>query len=372
MDSTSGGLKRNRYKPAVKISLKYKMLFMSLMIAAAGWLSYYCHGVMRTCVIYTHLYYIPIVFSAIWWKRKGFIVTVILGVFLIVNHMIFLSEVPLFDDYIRAIMFVVVGFVTVMLSEQIDKAEKITSLKRKKLRFLTQRLCNAEEQHRLHIAAGLHDSVGPKLSAAKILIQTLKNKDPKDIPGHLGKIIDCVDSSIVEIREMIFQLSPKVLYQLGLKAAVESLIESFERETSLKFDYEYEGPSNSLNQKVRSIIFRAVRELVININKHAKAQNVHIKIENDPCLLTVTVEDDGVGFNASEVLNNHDVIKNFGLFSIRQQLLNIDGQLFIESDVGIGSKVTMVCPIIPTEKNIESEWNHADQHTYSGKSYSHV
>lgn len=372
MDSIRGGLKRNRYKPNVKISPKYKMLFMSLMIVAAGWLSYYCHGVMRTCVIYTHLYYIPIIFSTLWWKRKGFIVPVILGVFLIANHMIFLSEVPLFDDYIRAIMFVVVGFVTVMLSEQTARAEQIAALERKKLRSLTQRLCNAEEQHRLHIAAGLHDSVGPKLSAAKILIQTLKNKNPQNIPGHLGKIIDCVDSSIVEIREMIFQLSPKVLYQLGLKAAVESLIESFEKETSLKFDYEYEGPSNTLNRKVRSIFYRAVRELVININKHAKAQNVHIKIENDACLLTATIEDDGVGFNVSEVLNNHDVINNFGLFSIRQQLLSLHGQLFIESDAGIGSKITMVCPIKPTEKNIESEWDHADQHTYSGKSYNHV
>lgn len=372
MDSISGGLKRNLYKPDVKISPKYKILFMSLMIVAAGWLSYYCHGVMRTCVIYTHLYYIPIVFSAIWWKRKGFIVPVILGVFLIVNHMIFLSEVPLFDDYTRAIMFVVVGFATVMLSEQAARAEQIATLERKKLRSLTQRLCNAEEQHRLHIAAGLHDSVGPKLSTAKILIQTLKSKKSKDISGHLEKVIDCVDSSIVEIREMIFQLSPKVLYQLGLKAAVESLIESFEKETSLKFDYEYEGPSNTLNQKVRSIIFRAVRELVININKHAKAQNVHIKIENDQNSLTVTVEDDGIGFNVSEVIGRNDVIKNFGLFSIRQQLLDIDGQMFIESDVGIGSKVTMICPIKSIEQNIESELDNADQHTYSGKSYNHV
>ena len=342
------------------------------MIAAACWLSYYCHGVMRTCMIYTHLYYIPIVFSAIWWKRNGFIVPIILGVSLIANHMLFLHEISLFDDYLRAIMFVVIEFVTVMLSEQIDKAEKITALERKKLRSLTQRLSNMEEQHRLHIAAGLHDSVGPKLSAAKILIQTLKSKKSKDISGHLDKVIDCVDSSIVEIREMIFKLSPKVLYELGLKAAVESLIESFEKETSLKFEFEYKGPSNTLSQKTRSIIFRAVRELVINIHKHAKARNVHIKIENDQNSLTVTVEDDGIGFNVSEVIGRNDVIKNFGLFSIRQQLLDIDGQIFIESDVGIGSKMTVVCPIKSRDENIESEWDNADQYTYSGKPYSHV
>ena len=342
---------------------KYKIAVMCVAIVGICVLTYYCHVVFKTAVVFTHLYYIPIFLGTIWWKRKGLIVPIFLGGFLILSNEFFHSNSPVAADYLRALMFVVTGLVVTILSERIAMAQRTMAVEREKLRSLARRLSIVEERQRQQIAAGLHDSVGPRLSAAKILAQTLKKQELMDASGHLDKVIDWVDSSITEIRELIFKLSPKVLYELGLKAAVESLIESFEQETSLKFYYTYEGPANVLNQKARSIIFRAIRELFTNISKHAQAQNVYVKIEADDDRLNVIIEDDGTGFNASEVLEGGETVDGFGLFSIQQQLLDIDGHISIESEAGSGTKVTMICPIETTESKLTNVGNY----THSGR-----
>ncbi len=366
MDLLNTGKKAGFYKRDWRINREFKILLILFLVAICCCLSLYYYKVMGTFTIITHLFYIPIVISAIWWKRKALIIPAVLGTFLILVHLFFIHDVPPFSDYLRMIMFFIVGLVTVILNEQIARAEKITFLEREKLRFLTQRLSETEERHKQHIAAGLHDSVGPKLSAAKMIVQTIKRKENNTVSLNLDKVIECLDSSIVEIREMIFQLSPKVLYELGLQAAVESLIESIEKETSLNFKYEFKGPSNTLSQNIRSIIFRAIRELLLNTTKHAKAQKVYIEIENTCNNLIVTIEDDGVGFNVPEVLNSIETGRCFGLFSIRQQLLDINGNISIESNIGAGTKVALRFPI----KTItESELKNADKYNYSGRSY---
>lgn len=328
---------------------KYKILIMGVMIGGIYTLTYCFHAVFDTSIVFTHLYYIPIVIGSIWWKIKGLIVSISVGAFLILSHRLFRHDLSPVADYIRTLMFIAVGFVTATLNEQIARAEKLMATEQKKLRSCAQRLSNAEERQRRHIAAGLHDSVGPKLSAAKILAQTIKSKEAMNMSGQMETVIDCIDSSIKEIRDLIFKLSPKVLYEFGLKDAVESLTESLEQENSLKCHYTYDGPANALDQKIRSIIFRAIRELLMNIKKHAQAQNVYINIKVDSNNLSIIIEDDGVGFNASEVSENVSTVDCFGLFSIHQQLLDIGGQIMVESEVGSGTKVTITAPVENTE-----------------------
>jgi signal transduction histidine kinase len=343
------GFKRNKIRKSTE---NYKIVLMIVAVGSVCGLTHYCHVVLRTCSVFSQLYYIPIVLGSIWWKRKGLVVPIFLGGFLIVSHRLFHTGSPV-ADYLRALMFVVVGLVMTILSEQAAHAENIMATERKKLRSLARRLSIVEERQRQHIAAGLHDSVGPKLSAAKILAQTLKSKELADESGHLDKVIDWIESSIKEIRVLIFKLSPKVLYEIGLKAAVESLIESHEQESSVKFHYTYVGPTNILDHRIRSIIFRAIRELFTNIGKHAQAQNVYVKIEIDSERLNVIIEDDGIGFDVFERLKGTETIDGFGLFSIRQQLLDFDGQILVESEIGSGTKVTITCPVETAEEHVQ-------------------
>jgi hypothetical protein len=100
-----------------------KVGIMACLLIACGFLTYYYHTVMGSGVIFTHLFYIPIVLAGIWWRKQGIFVSVILGVMLIVSHLFFMKGVALTDDVIRAIMFVVVSTVVALLAEGLTRME---------------------------------------------------------------------------------------------------------------------------------------------------------------------------------------------------------------------------------------------------------
>ncbi len=94
-----------------------KVGIMACLVVACAFLTYYYHAVMASGVIFTHLFYIPIVLAGIWWRKKGVAVSVLLGLVLIVSHLVFMRGVALTDDMIRAVMFIVVSSVVALLAE---------------------------------------------------------------------------------------------------------------------------------------------------------------------------------------------------------------------------------------------------------------
>ena len=139
-----------------------KLIFIIFLIMLSCWFSIYYHIVMKSCSVATHLFYIPIVISGIWWRRKGLFIPLFFGLFLIASHKFYIHDDSPTADYLRIIMFFMVGATTVILRIQLSNTEIIMKRERKKLRYLTNRLANTEERHNIQIAAGLHDSVGPK------------------------------------------------------------------------------------------------------------------------------------------------------------------------------------------------------------------
>lgn len=102
-----------------------KVAIMAALLFAVGLLTYHYHASLGEQVIFTHLFYIPIVLASIWWKRKGVTVAFGLGVLLMASHAVFLKGVSFVDDFIRAVMFFVIGSVVAMLAEGVKKAEEI-------------------------------------------------------------------------------------------------------------------------------------------------------------------------------------------------------------------------------------------------------
>jgi len=100
-----------------------KIGIMACLLIACGFLTYYYHAVMSSGVIFTHLFYIPIVLAGIWWRKRGIVVSVILGLILIVSHLLFLKGAPMMDDLTRVIMFVVVSTVVALLAEGWTRVE---------------------------------------------------------------------------------------------------------------------------------------------------------------------------------------------------------------------------------------------------------
>ncbi|MDD5167735.1 MAG: hypothetical protein PHN75_02880 [Syntrophales bacterium] len=103
----------------------YKTAIMTALLLGVFALTTYSHSVVGTDVIFTHLFYIPIVLAGIWWQRKGIWIGLVLGLYLMASHLLFLKGMPMYDDLIRALMFIIIGVVVAFLSEGLNRAEGI-------------------------------------------------------------------------------------------------------------------------------------------------------------------------------------------------------------------------------------------------------
>ena len=103
----------------------YKTAIMTALLLGIFALTTYSHGIAGTNIIFTHLFYIPIVLAGIWWQRKGIWIALVLGLYLMVSHFLFMKGMPISDDLVRAVMFVVIGSVVAFLSEGLNRAEEI-------------------------------------------------------------------------------------------------------------------------------------------------------------------------------------------------------------------------------------------------------
>jgi signal transduction histidine kinase len=132
---------------------------------------------------------------------------------------------------------------------------------------------------------------------------------------------------------------------LGFEAALDWLVRQTRQRYGLSADFNGDGKTKPMDNDVRFLLFQAVRELLVNVTKHAKANNVTVSTKRMGNEIWVRVEDDGVGFDVSQTISHDYKTGGFGLFSIRERLGHIGGHLEIESRPGLGTQVTLTAPI---------------------------
>lgn len=131
---------------------KYKIIVITILLAGACVLTYYFHAILDHGRVFTHFFYIPIILAALWWRRKGLVVAIFLAALIIFSHIFVRAEVVTANDYLRALMFIVIAFVVATLSEQIAKAqEKITHLNAilRAIRNVNQLIAMGKDRDRL-------------------------------------------------------------------------------------------------------------------------------------------------------------------------------------------------------------------------------
>jgi signal transduction histidine kinase len=161
----------------------------------------------------------------------------------------------------------------------------------------------------------------------------------------LDEIYKHLDQIIGDMRSLIFDLGSPTLYELGLEAAVrEYLNEEIQQKHGIKTEFEDDAQAKPLDGDVSAILYRAVRELLINVVKHAQAQHVKVSICKDNDNIRINVIDDGVGFKPPAEGFSSGKTAGFGLFSIRERLNYLGGRVEIESKPGEGTWVTLVAP----------------------------
>jgi signal transduction histidine kinase len=215
---------------------------------------------------------------------------------------------------------------------------------RHELRNLVSELVMAEERERKRIAGVLHDEIAQTLAAARMRIDLLRDavSDQTDMQ-ILQEVKAFLVQSIAETRALMSDVGNPLLFDMGLKAACESLAERLMRRHPVRIRCDIGDAFKNLDSDVKTILYQLVRELLINVVKHSQARNAHVLIDLEDGHFQVRVTDDGVGFDP-RTLGVPTADGGFGLYSIRERLLAIDGSLGIISSPETGTVVTATVP----------------------------
>ena len=216
----------------------------------------------------------------------------------------------------------------------------------RQLRSLAHELSLVEEKQRRKIATNLHDNISQSLMIIKSTLDRLVTaRSVKQVRHKLEEIQSYIMDIIQRTRSMTFEISPPVLYELGLEPAVEWLAERFQEQHGITCEFQDDGKKKPISEDWRCILFQSTRELLVNARKHANARKVVISTCKDGRHVKVIVKDDGVGFDPS--ILDEKIAKNegFGLFNLRQRLTHLRGKVEIASEEGQGTKITISAPL---------------------------
>ncbi len=228
---------------------------------------------------------------------------------------------------------------------QRKRAEEKMREYQSELRSLASELSLAEERERRRIAEELHDHIAQTLAISKIKLDEAKAlAGSSKLAKPLEQVRALIEDAVRKARSLMFEISPPVLYDLGFEAAVEWLAEQFTQQHGIPVSCTSDDRPKPLADDVRIFLFKAVRELLVNVTKHARASKAQVSVRRNGAKLIVTVEDDGVGFEAKTAVQPQ-VAGGFGLFNIRERLDFHGGKLEIKSKVGRGTRVVLSAPL---------------------------
>ena len=220
-----------------------------------------------------------------------------------------------------------------------EQAEEVR-VYRERLRALMADLLLAEEHERRRLAVDLHDGLSQTIALTQIKLSALRRALGGKLGGALDEIAALIDQTNRTVRSISFELSPPVLHDFGLEPAVQWLVENIQERYGIEIVLEDDGQPKPADEKTRVILFRSLRELLINAAKHSKAHRVRVCLSRAGERIDASVEDDGVGMEPEGI-----AVRGSGLFSIHERLGHVGGSMDIESTPGRGTKIRLCAPL---------------------------
>ncbi len=236
-----------------------------------------------------------------------------------------------------------------LLKQEIGKhreAEEKILIYQKELQALIHRLSILEEQDRRQLSEELHDTIGQNLALAKFKLTSLRQSmwSAQNMKVSL-EIMELIEQSIRFTRSLTFELSSPIFYKLGLRSAIEWLCGHFQEKYGIAVDFVPDERLSQVDGETGILIFKSIRELLINVIKHANAANARIIVTGGENNIQIYVQDDGTGVDISAPNFCKGKTGGFGLFSIRERINYLGGTFEIVSQPNCGTKVTLNVPI---------------------------
>ncbi|HEU4683234.1 MAG TPA: PAS domain S-box protein [Nitrospira sp.] len=223
-----------------------------------------------------------------------------------------------------------------------DRTKALTD-SQQRLRALTSELNLTEQRERWRLAGELHDYLAQLLVVARMkLCQVPHAADTEAVRAAIAEADEVLNRSLTYTRSLVAQLAPPVLRQFGLSSALSWLGEEMKRH-DLLVEVEVPADRPPLSEDQAGQLFQAVRELLMNVVKHAKIGRALVRLEHENERLVVTVQDEGVGFDAGPELEKAS--DKFGLFSIRERMYALGGTFSIESAPQAGTTARLTLPL---------------------------
>jgi signal transduction histidine kinase len=228
-----------------------------------------------------------------------------------------------------------------------EKARLMEDLaaREEQVRMLGEHMWQVEEEERRRISRELHDEAGQSMLCIRLQLEMLEKSLPpalSDVRSKLLETIDVTEKTIIEIRRIIAALSPSVLEQLGLFAALRQLTSRFRRLHPARVKLYLSPRITRLPAEAEIITYRLVQECFNNIAKHSSATTVNIHLSSTDSSVELRVEDNGVGFRVEEALERRN---SFGLLGMMERVALLGGAFEVQSVPSKGTKVTVQLPL---------------------------
>lgn len=217
---------------------------------------------------------------------------------------------------------------------------------RERLQRLTQQLVSAQEEERQRLSRELHDEAGQALTALKISLELIRLDLPaelEDLRQRLSGVVNLTDTTMEQIRALAHALRPPALDTVGLNPTLEGLCRDFADRTRLAIDYRGADISG-LPDPVNISLYRVLQEALTNIAKHAGAKQVQVALRDEGQAVSLTVTDNGQGFDPRAVLTGNSRPAGIGLMGMQERLQILGGRLIIESTPEKGTRLEARIP----------------------------
>ena len=207
------------------------------------------------------------------------------------------------------------------------------------LKELAHKTVMFQEDEKKHLARELHDGINQLLVSSKCHLELLNNKiQDEELRVYLDKSQHSLMTAIDEVRNISHKLRPSALDDIGLEAALSSLLVDFKAHSGVEVETFFSTQTGKLKSEAATTLYRVVQESLNNIEKHAQAKKVTVVLHQMGNMLQLMIRDDGVGFNAQSVMHKRGI----GLRNMRERVEFIGGEFELVAETGFGTEITVL------------------------------
>jgi signal transduction histidine kinase len=221
---------------------------------------------------------------------------------------------------------------------------------------LLQKVIAAQEEERKRIARDLHDDTSQALTA---LIYSLEAAEGRcaagDTRATLTAMRQLATQTLESVHKLIVDLRPTVLDHLGLFVALRGYAETRLQPLGIRLHFEEVGSAQRLPAQLETALFRVVQEAINNIARHSGARNVSLVLHVSDHTLAIDLEDDGIGFDLSEVSRGADQTRGLGLVGMEERVGLLGGKIHIDAEQGSGTRISMAVPLTVAAVGVPSQ-----------------